>query len=260
LAELADAALAAIDGGVEPVEGLAIAALFYRMAAEREQPAAGVNHLAHAEMMLRRERLAREAQDDTRAVVAGAFALRALGRSADDGNEAAAARLSEVAGSLLPDAHTLAQGWSTGAGAEEHAAHDTALRLASEGDGDSLVRIIADAISAEQDGVIGALEALALCEQAGRFGHATGHGNIAVRLAGALLTRGYLEREAGRVELGRSKQVDGLLALTAATRVGVVDAGDALAHVVAITQTDAVEAAAMIDPTILAALPASGQA
>ena len=259
LSQLGKAALDAVENGrAEPSEGLTIAGLFYRMAAEREQPATGTAHAAHAEVMLRRERIEREAGKDAFAIVSGAFALRALNRAADTGNEAASTRLSEIAANLLHGAHSAAQSWARPEGAAEQAYYDNVLRLAGEGDAVALIGIITEAIADEAAGALGSVEMLAICEQVGRLGAAAGHGELTVRLCGALLSRAGVERLGGKYQLAADKEVDGIGVIARAAQMEHPGADDLLARIAAIVPASSLTLAVRNDPTILAVLPVQG--
>lgn len=259
LSLLGSAALEAIDSGVvEPLEGLAIAGLFYRMAAERERPDMGIAHVDHAEVMLRRERLDREAGNDEMAVIAGAFALRALNRAADAGNESASDRLIEVASHLLQGAHEAAQDWARSEGAAEQAHYDAILRQAAEGDAAALGTVMDEVIADQAAGALDFVQMLAICEQVGRLGAAAGHDALAVRLCGALLCRAHHERSNGKTALATEKEVEGIGVVAVAMQNQHPGAGDLLTSIVDVVERASLARAACVNSTVLSAMPAQG--
>jgi hypothetical protein len=190
-AKLANASLLAIeDGAAGNLEGLAAASLFARFAAVLDDRGAGDGFNFYAEVLLIRETWERQHGSAVLADWHGAEALRRLGQAADQGHEAANARLCEVSERLTCGALKGAKAWEQSAYREAHAAHDALAREAARGDAKALDLMMDEALHTAREGYISELESLIIAEQIGRLGTAAGHGLLAGRLAGVLMTRG----------------------------------------------------------------------
>ncbi|WP_267381786.1 MULTISPECIES: hypothetical protein [unclassified Sphingomonas] len=263
LALLANAALLAAEAcKADQLEGLTIAALFSRMAAETDlmQPAQGHGHMIHAEVMLMREQYDRDHERLAQAVVAGACAIRALNRSADVGNEAAAARLSEIMPKLMPSAATMALEWATASGSDEQEGYDAIIRTAARGDPEALIAIMNEARIDQSTGILTPIETLTIVEQCGRLGSAAGSCNVAVHLAHVLEARGEFERGNGRPNVATLKMADRLLLISVLARSGHPGADECLRLALHEAPMASVAMAASGSPSLLSVLPMHGAA